>query len=206
MESAELGPSWEFLLKSGHNGGIDVEYYYEAVTDSFSFSDDADIVPGNYNFYGISGYYSTPSTRLFYVEGDFYGGSFYDGNRLSVGIAPYWNPNAFVNLGVYYQFNRIDLSNRNQDFVAHIGRLRVVLMFSTSLSFSSFMQYNSARDVVIMNFRLRYNPREGNDLYLVYDEGLNFDRYREIPVLPARKARTLLLKYSYTFNLSFGNK
>jgi hypothetical protein len=45
----------------------------------------------------------------------------------------------------------------------------------------------------------RYNPREGHDLYIVYDEGLNMDRQREIPVLPPSDVRTILLKYNYTF-------
>lgn len=77
-------------------------------------------------------------------------------------------------------------------------------MLSTKISFSAFVQYNSAGKVIITNFRFRFNPREGNDLYLVYDEGLNLDREREIPVLPVRTVRTLLLKYSYTFNLTVG--
>jgi hypothetical protein len=204
-ESMELGPRWDFLLKSGHNGGIDFKYFYEAVEDSFSFSDNADIIPGTYDFYGISGFYSTPFSGLFYVENDFFAGTFYDGNRLSMGIGPYWNASSFLNLSAYYQFNRIDLSKRSQKFVAHIGRLRVLLMFSTKLSFNVFVQYNSAAHVIVTNFRLRYNPREGNDLYVVYDEGLNLDRYREIPVLPRNPSRTFLLKYSYTFNLSIGH-
>ncbi|UCF64839.1 MAG: carbohydrate binding family 9 domain-containing protein, partial [bacterium] len=205
-ESAEIGPEWEFLLKSGHNGGIEFRSFFEAVEDSFSFSDDADIVPGTYNFYGISGYYSTPFTGLFYVESNFYAGTFYDGNRFTVGVSPYWNMSSFLNLSAYYQFNRIDLSERNQNLNAHIARFRALFMFSTKLSFSAFIQYNSTGDVVITNFRLRYNPREGNDLYLVYDEGLNLDRDREVPVLPQRINRSILLKYSYTFNLSIGHR
>jgi hypothetical protein len=204
-ESAELGPEWEFLLKSGYNGGIEAKYFYEDVPDSFSFSDKADIIPGTYEFYGTSGYFSTPFTSLFNAEGYFFIGSFYDGNRVTIGIGPNWNVGSFLNLSGYYQFNRIDLSKRNQNFTAHIGRLRALLMFNTKLSLSAFVQYNSARDIIITNFRLRFNPREGNDLYLVYDEGLNLDRYREIPTLPIRSVRTVLLKYSYTFNLSIGH-
>jgi hypothetical protein len=203
-ESAELGPEWEFLLKSGYNGGIEVKYFYEDVPDSFSFSDNADIIPGTYDFYGISGYFSTPFTSLLSAEAHFFIGSFYDGNRVTFGIGPYWNAGSWLTLSGFYQFNRIDLSERNQNFTAHIGRLRALLMLNTKMSFSAFIQYNSAHDIIITNFRFRYNPREGNDLYLVYDEGLNLDRYREMPTLPIRSVRTVLLKYSYTFNLSIG--
>ena len=72
-------------------------------------------------------------------------------------------------------------------------------MVSTYLSLTAFVQFNSAQDIVVSNLRLRYNPQEGNDLYLVYDEGFNTDREREIPALPVTKNRTLLVKYTYTF-------
>ena len=205
-ESLEFGPEWEFILKSGYNGGIELKYFYEDVPDSFSLSDNADIIPGIYDFYGISGYFNTPFTGLFNIENDFFIGSFYDGDRVTFGVGPTWNIGSSLQLNAYYQFNRINLSARNQNFEAHILRLRALLMLSTKLSLSAFVQRNSANDIVITNFRLRYNPREGNDLYLVYDEGLNLDRYREVPNLPFRSVRTVLLKYSYTFNLSIGHQ
>lgn len=65
-----------------------------------------------------------------------------------------------------YQFNQVEFHDRHQRFIAHIGRLKLLAMFSIKLSASAFIQYNSASDVVITNFRLRYNPSEGNDLYL----------------------------------------
>ncbi|MCK4894087.1 MAG: hypothetical protein KAT07_08970, partial [Calditrichia bacterium] len=142
----------------------------------------------------------------FNIENDFFIGSFYDGDRVTFGVGPTWNIGSSLQLNAYYQFNRINLSARNQNFEAHILRLRALLMLSTKLSLSAFVQRNSANDIVIINFRLRYNPREGNDLYLVYDEGLNLDRYREVPNLPFRSVRTVLLKYSYTFNLSIGHQ
>jgi hypothetical protein len=72
-------------------------------------------------------------------------------------------------------------------------------MFSTKLSVSAFIQYNSNEDNIVSNFRLRYNPREGNDFYIVYNEGTNTDLDLEIPTLPRMSDRTLLLKYTYTF-------
>jgi hypothetical protein len=45
------------------------------------------------------------------------------------------------------------------------------------------------------------NPREGTDLYLVYNENLNSNRFRELPALPVSACRAILLKYSYAFSL-----
>ena len=74
-------------------------------------------------------------------------------------------------------------------------------MLSTKFSTSAFIQYNSAIDAVIANVRLRYNPKEGNDFYIVYNEGQNTNLEREVPYLPRMSSRTLMLKYTYTFNL-----
>lgn len=64
---------------------------------------------------------------------------------------------------------------------------------------SSFIQYNTAVNKAFANVRFRYNPCEGNDFYIVYDEGLNTRVTRELPTLPFSSGRTLLLKYTYTF-------
>jgi hypothetical protein len=72
-------------------------------------------------------------------------------------------------------------------------------MFSTKLSLSAFVQYNSAIHKVISNLRFRYNPREGTDLYLVLNEGRNTWLDREVPILPVYDQRNITLKFSYTF-------
>jgi hypothetical protein len=54
---------------------------------------------------------------------------------------------------------------------------------------------------VSANVRFRYNFREGNDLWIVYNEGMNTDRHRLTPTLPFTDSRTILVKYTYTFHL-----
>jgi hypothetical protein len=74
-------------------------------------------------------------------------------------------------------------------------------MLSTKFSTGAFIQYSSEAKAVIGNIRFRYNPREGVDLYLVYDETLNSGRGGLIPVPPFSSGRTVMVKYSYTFSL-----
>ena len=75
------------------------------------------------------------------------------------------------------------------------------MVFNTKFSISAFVQYNSTIDAILANFRLRYNPKEGNDLYPVYDEGYNTDRYRDIPMYHVTIGRTIMITYTYTFVL-----
>ncbi len=50
------------------------------------------------------------------------------------------------------------------------------------------------------NARFRYHFSEGNDLWLVYNEG--FNTVRDVfmgPRLPLSQSRAFLVKYTYTF-------
>ena len=128
-------------------------------------------------------------------------GSFYDGRRVTINLNPSAAISKHFQLEGIYELNAVEFPDRNQKFRGHIGQLKISAFLNSKLSLVSLVQYNSANDKIITNIRFRYNPREGNDLYIVYDEGLNTDRQREIPVLPRTNIRTILVKYSYTFNI-----
>lgn len=86
-------------------------------------------------------------------------------------------------------------------FTNHILGVRGLMTLTTKTSLASFIHYNTAINRVITNVRFRFNPREGNDFWIVYDEGLNTDLHRTTPELPVSTGRTILLKYVYTFRL-----
>lgn len=199
-ESYEIGPGWDFTTKVGYTGNVSVRMYYDE-PDTFALSAETEIPAGRYRYYGVSSGFSTPFGDLFYVGMNFDAGSFYDGWNVSLGVSPNWSVSSSLELGGAYQYYRVWFPARNQELTVHIARVRATLMFSTEVSIVAFVQYNSAREAVIANLRFRYNPREGNDLYLVYDEGLNTNRYRRSPAPPLSGNRTVLVKYTYTFTL-----
>ncbi len=201
IESSEIGPGWKFLTKKGSEGYISFNQYIEDVTNSFSFSDDADVPTGRYTFYGIKSSFKTRRASLYKVTTIIDAGSFYDGRRFTITLIPRADISKHLQLIGRYQLNAVEFPDRNQKFIGHIGWLKVSAFLNTKLSLVSLVQYNSANNKIITNIRFRYNPREGNDFYIVYDEGLNAYRNREIPVLPLTSICTILLKYSYTFNI-----
>ena len=190
---------WVLQARTGSSGDISGTYNYETVRGQLVFSDDAIVPGGTYEFNGVSGNFSTPGGRLLQLSTGFNAGGFYDGSRISQETSLSRSISSHLEVGGSYQYNLVRFPKRSQRFISHIGQFRGLVMLNTSLSLTAFTQYNSAQDIVISNFRLRYNPKEGNDLYLVYDEGFNTDREREIPALPVTKNRTLLIKYTYTF-------
>lgn len=200
VESSEIGPGWQFDSKSGYYAKINPKFSYENVLEDFSLSDEAEIPAGRYRFFDLNFTWTTPSAKTTYLEGSLDVGSFYDGSRFSLGLSPNWDVSSSLKISGFYEFDRATFPERNQKFIAHIGRLRILAMLSTRFSAAAFVQYSSEAKAISANIRVRYNPREGSDLYIVYDDGLNTNRLSEIPALPRSMGRTLLAKYTYTFN------
>jgi len=200
-ESSEIGPGWEFITRLNSNGSVVFKQYKDNVPKQFTIMNDAEIPEGNYNWYGFELEYNYRSGNPYNAGAGIQAGSFYDGRRISVTIDATARISAHFQLDGNYMITWGKFSERDQQFTWHIGRLSISAFLNTKLSLVSRVQYDSSIDKILTNIRFRYNPREGHDLYIVYDEGLNIDRHREIPVLPPTNIRTILLKYSYTFRL-----
>jgi hypothetical protein len=201
IESAEFGPGWTFELKSGYGGTIQPKLYVENLSEVFELTDDIEVPVGDYTFCGVKGQFNTPWGRPVSLFTFFEAGSFYDGRRVTAAVQPLWSLSSTWELSCLYQFNHVKFPDRSQKFLAHLVRLRLLATFTTKMSASAFIQYNGASDIIVANLRIRYNPREGNDLYLVYNHGVNTDRYREMPSRPSTDNRAIMIKYSYTFNV-----
>ena len=199
LESAEIGPGWGFYAKSSWNGEFALKMYHESVREELSFYDKVFVPPGEYAFCGLKGYFQSPYGNLLYVTVNVDAGSFYDGWKATLGVTPSWGISSNLTLNGYYEFDRVDFSRRRQVLTAQIARLRLLATLSTKFSAAAFVQYDSAADAVTANLRLRYNPREGNDIYLVLNEVLNTNRFSYHPCHPTYSSRAILLKYSYTF-------
>ncbi len=201
VETARFSPAWEFRSKSGFTWRINPYATYEKVREEFELGDGAVVPAGEYSFVNVSGEFSTPTGNRFYAAAEVDAGSFFDGARISVSLSPTWCLSPVWELSGTYRYDRIRFNGRSQRLDNHLARLRVLFTPSVKISGAAFIQYNSGADVVIANVRLRYNPREGNDFYLVFNEDFNTDRYGKTPHLPASGGRSVMLKYTYTFSI-----
>lgn len=201
LESMETQLGYRFNFKSGFNGMVGMNNIYEDVPETFNISSDVDIPVGQYKFNQFETHINTSSSKSLRLGIDAKLGGFYDGQIISFELEPQWNIGSLLFLELAYEFNRVVFTDRDQFLNSNIARLKAQLMLNTKLSISSFIQYNDVDNGIITNFRIRYNPREGNDFYLVFNEGRNTYRDLEDPRLPATSARSILLKYTYTFIL-----
>jgi hypothetical protein len=157
------------------------------------------VPPGSYTFYQVGGTFAQPRTNRRHVVLDLSGGTFFDGWQVTAGVAPVWYASPHLELSADYEIHLVRFPDRDQRFDAHVARLRIGTALNTEVSTNAFLQYNSAAESFSANVRFRYNFREGNDLWIVYNEGLNTHRHRLSPALPLTDNRTVLVKYTYTF-------
>ncbi len=192
--------SHELATKSGYRFMTSLMHNEEYIDEDFELSDDVYFPVGKYNYYTIEGSFSTPFNKLFSLRTQYRLGTYYDGKMITIGPAELtYRVSSNVNLLLYYQYSQVDIPDRDQYFKAHLVRLKTEFTFTTKLSLLMFFQYSSNTHFGVNNIRFRYNPREGNDLYLVFNSGYNTDLLREVPSLPVIDTNTIILKYTYTF-------
>jgi hypothetical protein len=202
LESMEIAPGWFFNLKNGLGAFMEIKFMQEGVDEDFDLSDDVVVPAGEYAFTAFEARIFTPSSKPISARIHLESGGFFDGGIVSVGAEPILNLSASLQLSGEYQYNYVTFPDRDQSLHAHVARGSVLYMFSTKLSASAFVQFNTANEVFIGNFRIRYNPREGNDLYLVYNDSRSFMVADDtLPMPPSYYNRAIMLKYTHTFRL-----
>ncbi len=154
---------------------------------------------GRYNFGGFHIGYDMSPGRLLGANLEAGFSQFYDGRRVSFFVQPIWKVARHLQLSGDYNLELVRFPTRHQGFNTHLFRLHTQAALDTKISLHAFVQYNSAADLIATNARFRYNLREGNDLWVVYNEDLNAERERNELILPRTNDRTVLLKYTHTF-------
>ena len=201
LETGSLEPAAIIESRSGHHLTGTARYRHEDLAQGFTLPGGVVVPEGRYRFFDGVIQYRAPLGGLMQATVRLEGGEFFDGRRTSLQLAPSWAPSRHLGLSVSYGLDRVRFPERGDRFTAQVGRLRTEVMFSPEVSAVAFVQYNSVLDLAVTNVRFRYNPREGDDLYLVWNEGMNANRFDYDPVRPRSDERTFLIKYSRTFSL-----
>jgi len=127
------------------------------------------IPAGRYNFFSFSGNLNFSIANRIYPKLKFESGSYYDGIRFSASVSPTWNPGESVIIEPSYTVDKVQFKNRDQRYTNNIIGVRGTFMFTTKLTFTTFIQFNTFSDRIVTNARIRYNAKEGNDFYIVYN-------------------------------------
>jgi hypothetical protein len=193
---------WSFVTKNQLMADINLVYNIESLRDSLEISPGTVyITPGKYKYTNLRIMFNSPMSKPFYVRSMIQTGQYYDGLRFSIEMESTWNISKHFELGGIYNFDHVNFGKRDVIWTNHIAGIKALYMFNTRLSVNTFIQYNKSVHEIITNLRIRYNPKEGTDLYLVFNEGRNTNLTDYVPNLPVYYSRTLMVKFTYTFNL-----
>ena len=203
VESASVTPAWTTEMKSGRSFTLSAPYAHEDLRSAFTVATGATIPIGTYRYQRVMATYTPPSANLRRVGVSASVGKFYDGTDKNISLTPTWVVSRNVELSGLYSVDRIDFASRNQHVTAQVARVRARTAFSASVSFAAFVQYNSLSRQVSSNARLRFNPREGTDLYVVYNDARNTTPGDFTPAKFPLDSRTLLVKFSRMIQAEF---
>jgi hypothetical protein len=204
LESGTYAFWVEWDTKAGGGGWIEPKFFHEDVVEAFPIGNTVQIPAGRYDFADLQLALFMSSGARLRTSIDARTGTYFDGTRTQVILKPTWNVSRYLELGADYQLSVLRFDTRDQKADIHVARLRVRTALDAQRSGNAFVQYNSTNGSLDFNLRLRYAIAEGTDVWLVYNEGLDTERSRDLigaPLSPFSLSRTLILKYTHTLGL-----
>lgn len=183
-------------------------YSYEFLASDLDFGNDILIKAGEYRFATLRLSYAQPRFRNIRTAFRFSEGGFFDGRRFNFNFSPVFNLGKHLEIQSSYDYSYLRFSDKNLYRHIHILRLQVNYAMNLHFSASLITQYNSNVNQFFNNFRLRYNFKDGHDLFIVWNENFFTERrMTDSDILrPISGDQALILKYSYTFDKIFKKK
>ena len=188
--------------------GANIEFLpFEYKIDSLSFDweiDENNTIPaGVYKMFGnslemVSPQKSNYSASIYTSFGGFYGGT-----RFFTSPDITWYFGKHLNASLTYEYNYIAFENDPASiaFESNLLRLSIIYNLSTKISLKVYTQFDDLSNLVSSNLRFRYNPVEGTDLFIVFNQGLNSNRTDFNPHLPIENNQALTIKFIKTFGV-----
>lgn len=199
LESLIAKHSWDADLTTGASTSASAQVEVEDLDSELDLPGESSVPAGRYTFVSAGASYNFPFGSLFRGRYNVLVGQFYDGWRVQMNLGPTWTVSKHLEFEGRYRYSYLRFSIRDQTTHVHLLGLTTKIGFNSKISMSALGQYNTADDLFSSNVRFRYNFREGNDLWIVFNQNLNSDRMRQTPELAVVENRSILLKYTYTF-------
>jgi hypothetical protein len=200
-ETSTLALESRWAWKRGSGLTVKVENLLDNVPAIFNLSDTDTITPGRYSNSILGITHSSAPVGMFQAETNLKAGTFYGGNLGSISLSTQVIFSKYFEMLAFYEYSHIKFPKQDDPFVSHVARLNMTASLNVKLSLSGFVQLNSLQGISSLNFRLRYNPIDGNDLYLVYNEVLNNHSRQSLRNHPLSDSRNIMIKYIHTFRL-----
>ncbi len=168
-ETGDNGLRCEVELESGDYVELQVTREFERLFEPFELDPRLVLPPGGYTFTSTTaGYYSDDSRRLG-LNVETTAGGFYDGTTRQLGGETWFVLDRHLRAAGGY--STVDVASPHGDLAWRLWSLRLDYTYSSNMSASAYLQYNSSIGARVLNVRLRWILGNDSDLYLVYNEG-----------------------------------
>ena len=138
--------------------------------------------------------YSSDTRKVFTYKIKASGGEYYNGQRIGIGGTVSYRVQPYGNFSVTWDYNDIRLPGVYGSAKILLLSPRLDLTLSRKVFLTSFFQYNDRFNNVNFNSRFQWRFRPASDFFIVYAENY-------IPSTLGTKNRSLVLKFTYWFNL-----
>ncbi len=163
-------------LESHRADSIELRYdhRYENLDVPFAIKENVQIPTGAYHFDEAFALLETGRNRDLRAEFETGGGSFFDGYRVRVRPRLEWRPSEHWYLALEYDHNELwSIGALDKRFRFRIARVRLNLQFTPDISWITIVQYDNVSDSVGVQSRIRWIVRDGRELFLVLNQGLD---------------------------------
>ncbi|MER3329005.1 MAG: hypothetical protein RIF34_05450, partial [Candidatus Kapaibacterium sp.] len=159
------------FFKSGEFFEYNLIQQYDRPDIAFDLTSDITIPAGKYWMYRQQFQFGTFRGRRLWSTLKYAWGGYYTGHIKTLDAEMGINLNKHLNLSTAYTYNKIRLpeGNVNTNELAQF----INFAFTTKLSLSYFIQWNSVQDDLAGNFRIHWIHKVGTDFFFVLNQSYN---------------------------------
>jgi len=197
LETRNLNGSFQTEFENSDRFIADVQQSFEFLSQPFNITSNISIPVGGYEFtdYYLAynmGNQRRVSGRMSLQVGQFYGGDItavgYTGGRVEITPQFSFEPSISVN----------DITLPQGNFTTTLVTSRVTYTFTPRMFFGGLLQYNSSRNSLSTNLRLRWEYQPGSEIFVVYND------QRDTALAPGRdfpmlENRAFIVKFTRLF-------
>ncbi len=159
------------------------------------FTDADPLPPGTYKFTNFQAGYTSDARRAFALETELQAGQFYNGHLFRYLIGLTYRAQPWGNFSLTFEQSNVRFPDPYGEEKFFLINQRTEINFSTSIFWTTFIQYNTQNNNVNINSRLQWRYSPMSDFFLVYT-----DNYYDTPFLKG-KNRGVVFKVNYWFTL-----
>ncbi len=122
-------------------------------------------------------------------------GEFYEGTKLTILSNLNYRIQPWANFGIGLEYNDINMPQPYGDISITAINSQIEINFSTSLFWSTYIQYNTQANNLNINSRLQWRFAPMSDLFLVYTDNYSVEGFF------GNKNRSIVLKFNYWLSI-----